>query len=214
MTTQSEVDCPHTLEVTTYRALACQLHHRFRSDRHPCPIIGVDGFSGSGKSVFAQSLAREIDCTVINTDDLVPGWDGLQASIQLLEEWILSPISEGHAASWQRFDWQHMRAAEWNEIAPTSVLIVEGCGVGDRALSGFLSYLVWIEAPEKLRSDRLRSRSDWDMYEPFVESWSAQERLLRADDDVAKRADLIVETGVIPDGIDLTKEFVRWIAED
>ncbi|MGD0055647.1 MAG: hypothetical protein ABSC34_09470 [Acidimicrobiales bacterium] len=211
MTAQSEVDCTETVGVTTYRALACQLRHRFLSDPHVCPIIGVDGLSGSGKSHFAQILARHLGGTVINTDDLVPGWDGLRASIDLLEQWILAPVSQGRAASWQRFDWELMRAAEWNEIAPTPVLIVDGCGVGHRQLSPFLSYLVWVNAPESLRDDRLRSRSDWEMYQPFVKSWAEQERILRAGDDVASRANLVVEAGERHKGVDRRRAFIHRV---
>lgn len=211
MTAQSEADCLESVGVTTYRALACQLRHRFLSDPHQCPIIGVDGFSGSGKSHFAQILARHLGGAVINTDDLVPGWDGLRASIDLLEQWILSPISRGQPASWRRFDWELMRAAEWNEIAPTPVLVVDGCGVGHRKLSGYLSYLVWVNAPEPLRYDRLRGRSDWEMYEPFVKRWAEQEKLLRAGDDVASRANLVVEAGERHKGVDRRRAFIHRV---
>ena len=44
MNVQSEADCSEVDGFTTYRALACQLRHRFLSDPHVCPIIGVDGF--------------------------------------------------------------------------------------------------------------------------------------------------------------------------
>lgn len=214
MTAQSEADCLNVVEVSTFRALACQLHHRFRSDRHQCPIIGIDGPPGSGKTLFAEFLAREIDCAVINADDLVPGWSGLRASIDLLEEWILAPVSQGQVASWQRFDWHQMRPAEWIDVAPASVLIVEGCGVGHVKLSGYLSYLVWMNAPERLRIERLQGRADWTSYEPFSDSWSEQERALRAHDDVATRADLIVESAALVERIDPKNEFAYRLADD
>jgi uridine kinase len=190
------------------------LRHQFRSDFHRCPIIGVDGFSGSGKSDFAHALALELGATVINTDDLVPGWDGLRASIDLLEEWVLVPISEGHPASWQRFDWELMRPAEWHDVVPSSVVIVEGCGVGHKKLSRFLSYLVWMNAPEVERRQRIRGRFDWEMYQPYVEVWADQERELRAGDDVAARADLVVETGTVLDDVEPKSAFVQRIPED
>jgi cytidylate kinase len=214
LTVQSEGGCLENVGVTTYRELACHLRHQFRSDFHRCPIIGVDGFSGSGKSDFAQALALELGATVINTDDLVPGWDGLRASIDLLEEWVLVPISEGHPASWQRFDWQLMRPAEWHDVVPSSVVIVEGCGVGHKKLSGFLSYLVWMNAPEVERRQRIRGRFDWDMYQPYVEVWADQERELRADDDVEARADLVVGTGDVRADVDPKSAFVQRIPED
>jgi uridine kinase len=195
MTTQSEADCREDVIVSTFRSLACELRHRFLTEHGACGVIAVDGFSGSGKSSFAQRLALELDASVINTDDFVPGWDGLKASIDLLEEWILAPVSRGEAARWRRFDWELSRTTEWVDVAPSSILIVEGCGVACEQVSKYYSYVVWVNAAESLRLDRLPQRFDWEMYRPFVEIWAQQERELRAGDDVATRADLIVENG-------------------
>jgi para-aminobenzoate synthetase len=214
LTVQSEGDCLDDLGVTTFRELACHLRHQFRSDSHRCPIIGIDGFSGSGKSDFAHALALELGATVINTDDFVPGWEGLRASIDLLEEWILVPISQDQTASWQRFDWHLMRPAEWHDVVPSSVLIVEGCGVGHKKLSSFLSYLVWMNAPVTERLRRIHSRFDWEMYEPYVDMWAEQERQLRAGDDAEARADLVVESGVVRDDVDPKSAFVRHVPKD
>jgi hypothetical protein len=51
------------------------------------------------------------------------------------------------------------------------------------------------------------------MYEPHVATWAAQERLLRAGDDVAARADLVVDSGRTeaqsgPASLDPAREFV------
>jgi uridine kinase len=179
---------------TSFRALACQLRHRFLAEEKATSIIAVDGFSGSGKSYFARRLALELGATVINTDDFVPGWDGLGESIDLLEEWILEPVSRGKSARWHRYDWDLMRTTDWVDVTPSSALVVEGCGVGAQRLSDYYSYLVWVEADESLRLTRLPSRFDWEMYQPFVDVWAEQERNLRVGDDVASRADLVIES--------------------
>jgi cytidylate kinase len=178
---------------TSFRALACELRHRFLAEETSTSIIAVDGFSGSGKSYFARRLALELGAAVINTDDFVPGWNGLGKSIELLEEWILEPLSRGESARWHRFDWDLMTTTEWVDVTPPSALVVEGCGVGAKRLSDYYSYLIWVEADESLRLDRLPSRFDWEMYEPFVDVWAEQERNLRLGDDVAGRADLVIE---------------------
>jgi hypothetical protein len=178
---------------TSFRALACGLRHQFLADERAVSIIAVDGFSGSGKSYFARRLALELGATVVNTDDFVPGWDGLGESIDLLEEWILAPLSSGVSARWHRYDWDLMRTTEWVDVPLSSALVVEGCGVGAQRLSEYYSYLVWVEADESLRLDRLPLRFDWEMYQPFVDVWAEQERKLRDGDDVAGRADLVIE---------------------
>ena len=100
----------------SFRALACEIRHRFLAENGATSIIAVDGFSGSGKSYFALCLAQELDAVIINTDDFVPGWDGLGASIDLLEKWILKPLSHGEPAGWQRFDWDVMHTTEWVDV--------------------------------------------------------------------------------------------------
>jgi uridine kinase len=193
----------------SFRALACEIRHRFLAENGATSIIAVDGFSGSGKSYFALCLAQELDAVIINTDDFVPGWDGLGASIDLLEKWILKPLSHGEPARWQRFDWEVMHTTEWVDIETSSVLIVEGCGVGCKKLSDYYSYLVWVNADESLRLDRLPQRFDWEMYRPFVEVWAEQERAIRAGDDVAGRADLVVENGERPEQFDARTTFLH-----
>jgi cytidylate kinase len=191
MTALTEKD--RSVVATSFRALACELRHRFLAEEETTSIIAVDGFSGSGKSYFARRLAFELGVTVINTDDFVPGWNGLGESIDLLEEWILEPLSRGESARWHRYDWDLMRTTEWVDVAPSPALVVEGCGVGAKRLSHYYSYLVWVEADESLRLGRLPQRFDWEMYQPFVDVWAEQERKLRTGDDVAARADLVIE---------------------
>jgi hypothetical protein len=212
MTAPSEADCLEEIVPTTFRALACELRHRFLAEKKMTSIVAVDGFSGSGKSYFARRLADELDANLINTDDFVPGWDGLAASIDLLERWILSPLSRGEAARWQRYDWEAMQTSEWVDVPTTPVLIVEGCGVGARGLSNYYSYVVWVNADESLRLDRLPQRFDWEMYRPFVEIWAEQEKELRAGDDVAGRADLVVENGERPEWFDARTSFLQKVS--
>jgi dephospho-CoA kinase len=213
LTVPIDVDCFEDVGLTSYRELACHLRHQFRSDLHECPIIGIDGFSGSGKSDFAQALALELGATVVNSHDLVQGWDGLRASIDLLQENVLDPIARGETASWRRFDWQSMRPMEWHELDASHVVIVEGCGVGHRKLSSFLSYLIWVNASETQRLERIRNRFDWETYEPFVDQWARQERTVIDGDDVIARANLVVETGVVSDDVDPKAAFVQRIPE-
>jgi hypothetical protein len=47
------------------------------------------------------------------------------------------------------------------------------------------------------------------MYLPFVEAWARQERALRIGDDVAARADLVVENGQGAERLDGRATFLQ-----
>lgn len=197
----------------TYRALADRLARLKPTAPAGCIVIGIDGWSGAGKSFFADNLCRELDVPLIHTDDVMPGWDGLARTVDLLERWILGPLAAGRQAVWRRYDWDLLRAAEWHEVPPEGVLIIEGCGIGHRRLARYLSYLVWVSAPPHVRHQRLPGRDDWDMYRPFVHMFAAQEDALRAGDDPERRADLVVQNDTPADapraaGDDRQVEFV------
>jgi len=179
----------------TYRALADAVESVAPGLPGGPFVIGIDGWSGSGKSFVAQNLGRELGAPVINSDDLLPGWDGLARSLDLIEEWILAPLHDGHQAAWQRFDWDLMRYTEWVPVPDSRFLIIEGCGVGLPRLARYLGFLVWVAAPEAVRRQRLPLRFDWEMYAPHVASWADQESALRDGDDMELRADLVVENG-------------------
>jgi cytidylate kinase len=204
---------PRRRLVMSFKTLAATLAASPPPSHLATRVIAVDGYSGAGKSLFATRLATEMGAEYINTDDLVPGWTGLGDSVALLAEWVLEPITAGEAARWHRYDWELLRYTEWVDLAPCDTLVVDGCGAGHRSLAPNLSWLVWVTAPAELRARRLPLRSDWEMYEPHVATWAAQERLLRASDDVAARADLVVDSGrteapSCPVSFDPEREFV------
>ena len=43
------------------------------------PVVLLDGRSGSGKTVLAESLAPRLDAQLVSLDELYPGWEGLEA---------------------------------------------------------------------------------------------------------------------------------------
>jgi hypothetical protein len=158
-----------------------------------CLVVGVDGFSGSGKTEFAQRLATELAAPVFSTDDLVPGWDGLADSVGLLTDWVLRPLAAGQSARWRRYDWLAGRPGEWAVLGPGDFLVVEGCCTGLPPAAAYLSYLVWIDVPETERRRRLERRADWPGYAPFADRWARQETALQAGAGTAARADLVVD---------------------
>ena len=164
------------------------------ADPHPrCVVVGVDGWSGAGKTSFAGRLAAALSVPCIGTDELAPGWDGLQASLDTLVDAILAPLSWGEPARWRPHDWAGGRLADWVDLPPQQLVVVEGCCVGVPPVADRLSYLVWIDTPEPERVRRLEERDDWEAYAPHYQQWHAQESALQGGSGTDGRADLVVD---------------------
>jgi hypothetical protein len=191
----------------TFAQLAVDIRRRPRRPGQRTLIVAVDGMSGAGKSGFAARLATELGAQLVCSDDLVPGWDGLEASIGLIVEWVLRPAASGQPVRWRRYDWVSDRPGEWTDTPVGDALVIEGCGVGAPATSEYLSYLIWVDTPEAQRRAQLQARDDWPGYQPFLERWTAQERALQARSQAPRRADLIVDNSSWRPGADWGDQF-------
>ena len=61
-------------------------------------VIAIDGRAGAGKTTLAHELAARLDAPIVQLEQIYPGWDGLQAGIDLLVEAVLVPLSAGAIA--------------------------------------------------------------------------------------------------------------------
>jgi uridine kinase len=182
-----------TLLIATYAEIATRISDTVEARPGTVHVVAVDGWSGAGKSVMATRLGSELRAPVIAMDDFVPGWDGLDASVHLLSEWVLRPLAAGQPATWRLWDWPTARFAATCTEPPAAIVVVEGCGAGSVGVRSMLSYLIWVEASPAVRDQRLRARPDWSAYRDNAERWAAQERTLRLDDDVAGAANLVID---------------------
>lgn len=158
-------------------------------------VVAIDGRSGAGKSTVSAALAAALHAPVVDLEYLYPGWDGLEAGVDVLVADVLEPLAAGREAiPVPRWDYA---AHAWGEPLPLTapeVLIVEGVGSGDRRAIPFVSVLVWVELDEQTRYARAIAR-DADVYRPHWERWAAQERLLLARERTPERADVTVRAG-------------------
>jgi len=137
---------------------------------------------------------------VVALEGLYGGWDGLERGIDLLVSAVLAPLADGRAARVPRYDWV---AREWGEPArlePPEVLIVEGVGAGARRAAVFESLLVWLEAPVSVRKKRALER-DGETFAPYWNQWAAQEDAMLGRERTPERADLVLHTGALQDGV-------------
>lgn len=152
----------------------------------------VDGRSGSGKSTLAQQLRSAwAASTVISLDDVYPGWDGLDWTVEHIHTALLKPRAAGRPARWRSWDWTVGAPAQWHTVDPGLRLIVEGVGVltpGNRPL---VDLGIWVEAPDTERKRRALLR-DGDTYRPHWDRWATQEEVFISRYDPRSVADWIV----------------------
>jgi uridine kinase len=154
-------------------------------------VIAIDGRAGSGKSTLARALAERLEAPIVDLELIYPGWDGLEAGVDLLAERVLAPLAEGHAAQVPRYDWRAGVFGDPMLLEPPPLVIVEGVGAGARAVSRFTSLLVWVELADDERRRRAIAR-DGDMFAPHWERWAAQEDAHYAREQTASRAGISV----------------------
>lgn len=157
-------------------------------------LVVVDGPAGSGKTTFARRLSAAADAApVLHMDDLYQGWSGLTDGLwRRLHGGVLAPMAAGRTGRYQRYDWDAERFAEWHDVDPVPVLIVEGVGAGHRGADSWTTLRVWLEAPQDLRLARGLRRDGDALREQWVR-WLRVEAAHFAADHTRERADLIVD---------------------
>lgn len=156
-------------------------------------VLGIDGRSGSGKTVLATALAAELGAPVVALEYLYGGWDGLERGIDLLVSEVLAPLAAGRTALVPRYDWA---GGAWGEpwaLDPPELLIVEGVGAGARRAATHENLLVWLESPMSVRKKRALDR-DRETFGPHWDRWAAAEDALLARERTPDRADLVIHT--------------------
>ncbi|MER2135463.1 MAG: chorismate-binding protein [Arthrobacter sp.] len=164
-------------------------------------LIGVDGFSGAGKTSLALELAAALrvhrSVAVFHLEDVYPGWDGLQEGMEYYRREVLAPLASGQAADWQAWDWEAGHYGLPRQTEPAEIVIFEGVGAGHRAARSLLDAVVWVQAPEALRKERALAR-DGETYAPHWDRWAAQEAAWAATDPVAREAEVLLSSGPAP----------------
>lgn len=160
----------------------------------PVTVVALDGRSGSGKTTLGSAVADAWGAPLLHMDEIYPGWDGLAASVGVLEEQVLAPLARGERPEYRRWDWTHDRWGPLRRLPAEDRLVVEGCGVAVRPAGDRAAVRVWLEAPRALRQRRGLSR-DGEAYRPHWQRWAAQEDALFAADGTRERAHLVLRTG-------------------
>ena len=156
-------------------------------------LVCVDGPAGSGKTSLAAAVARRTDAQVVHMDDLYGGWDGLLwvagtggAAAAPAGRGVSTVRGSGTTGTPARF-------AEWHQVRPGGLLLLEGVGSGGRAWAGLTTTLVYVEAPRSVRLRRGLER-DGDEQAEHWRRFMVQEDLLLSRERTRARAQLVVPT--------------------
>ena len=156
-------------------------------------VLAVDGPSGSGKTGFAGGLAVVTGADVLHLEDIYPGWSGLAATPPLVRR-VLDGIAVGEIGDVHRWDWDAAQDGPLLRVRPSPLLILDGVGSGAAILRPYLSFLIWVDAPDDVRKRRALDR-DGDVYAPFWDTWAAQEAEHFSAEQTRIHADLAIDTG-------------------
>jgi uridine kinase len=174
-------------------------------------LVAVDGPSGSGKSWFADRLAKTLDAPVIHTDELLDGWDDQFTFWDRLEELVLTPLRAGRTATYQRFLWHRGEfGGVPRKVEPAPVVLLEGVSSARRVIRAELSLAVFVCAPPDLRLRRTLAR-DGDhsvAFRAYLDRWRMREDEHFAADATAEHADLLVDGAA--EGHHEGYERIRW----
>lgn len=137
--------------------------------------IGVDGFGGSGKTTFAGRIAAAVPrAVVVHIDDFAGPW---------IAEWdfdrfraeVVTPMLANAPARYQRFDWPSESLAEWHEVEPGAVLVVEGVSATRPETGVPWALTVWVDTPREIRLQRALERDGPALMPRWLDDWLPSE---------------------------------------
>ena len=160
-------------------------------------MIAIDGRGGSGKSTLAEQLKQNLEnVTIVHLDDFAyPETD----RDRLLKQVIL-PLQADKTANYQRFDWGTKQLAEWHEIVPGGIVIIEGVSTLHDILNNYYDFRIWIECPAEVGFKRGLNRDEneykVDTTNDWINKWMPEEKKYVETHKPQDKADYIIN-GVV-----------------
>jgi uridine kinase len=169
-------------------------------------IVGIDGAGGAGKSTLAVGIREAFRgrVSIVRCDDFcrpIVEHQGIELTPQeayekyfdwrRLRDHALIPLREGSSARYRRYDWTTDRLAEWIEIAPREIVLIEGVYSTRPGLREFLDVAIFVETPREERLRRMQARPQGST--SWIERWMAAENWYLENIAPQHRADLILE---------------------
>ena len=156
-------------------------------------IILIDGHSGVGKTTLSLVMAEALGATVVHLDDVYLGWGGLADGRDAVIDGVLRAVALGRSGRIRRWDWEHSAPGIDVIVAPSEVLIVEGCGISTPESRALADVVIWVDCPEVVRLDRISQR-DGDDFVEHRDLWDAQVARHINDNDPIGTATVMVNS--------------------
>ena len=170
-------------------------------------LLAIDGLGGSGKSTLASQVLESLQAAaIVGVDDFYrpmsanqraelgpkEGYDGY-FEWERLRDAVLVPLSQGRRVRYRRYDWITHRLAEWREVEPGRVVIVEGVYSTRPELRPYFDVKVYVDTPRERRLARMLDRGYEDTL--WVEHWMAAEEWYLEHERPWEHADLVLGGG-------------------
>jgi len=157
--------------------------------------VGIDGKGASGKTTLATAVVAALPgAVVVHVDDFA------RPSVETWErdrfvEQVLTPLSQGRPARYERWDWGTDASAGWSEVPVGVPVVVEGVSSTDERLGVPWDVTLWVDVPAEVRLTRALARDGEAMREQWVERWMPAEDAYEAAQRPQDRVDAVVVAG-------------------
>ncbi len=143
-------------------------------------IIAIDGPSATGKSTFADQIAKEFDCHIFHMDDFFLPEDekteerlavpGNNVAWERFEEEVLKKIGTENF-TYKKYNCKTHKFFDSKEIQPKKLYVVEGVYSHHPELVKYYDYKIFFDVTKKTQKDRLKIRNSDKMYYRFLNEW-------------------------------------------
>jgi uridine kinase len=165
-------------------------------------FVGIDGAGGAGKSTLANGISEAFvgRVSIIRCDDFYRPLSAQSSPEEAYEKYFdwrrlrdeaLLPLRSGQRARYRRYDWSTDRLAEWIEVEPREIILVEGVFSTRPELRALLEVALFIESPRDERIRRTLARPQPNT--SWIEQWTATEDWYLAHVAPQWSADLVIE---------------------
>lgn len=155
-----------------------------RTRRAETLFVGIDGRGGSGKTSLAGALAAlSAEVSFVSLNDFyipverqVTSPPDRRTSIDdtdhsRLFAQLIDPLRRGLPGHYQRWDMRSEALAEWHDLAPGGVVILEGVGATCHILRPYLDAALWLACPKTTRVQRGLLRDGETMRNTWETQW-------------------------------------------
>lgn len=162
-------------------------------------FIAIDGHGGSGKSMLAEILAKQLNAEIIHTDDFA-GWDNPENWWPLVIERVFEPIKNSTTTlNYPRSKWWETHNPEPVVNQPvTDIMILEGVSALRKEFRPYISLSIFVDTPldtclrRGFERDKGQDGKSDDEIKRMWQDWYEKEEVYMARDNPKEFADLVL----------------------